>query len=303
MGYNYTFKDVLERSERVTWRVEDLIGGDKTLDFGRPFMPESLARVAPLDFLSDKEKRTLNQIRGHAYLRIFVIVEEFILPFVLDHTRAIVNGEDYSVRAFLEFAGEEAKHMHLFRRFAEVFDQGFGTKCEIIGPSEVIGKHILSHHPLSVALVILQTEWMTQRHFVDSVHDDGRLDPCFKDMLKHHWMEEMQHAQIDTLMVQTMADAMPAAEVEAAIDGYWAIGRFIDDGLKQQMLFDLAALETAIGRTLHPDERGPFMDVQQQANRWTFLGSGMSHPKFVEMMGMLNKDRQRELLDAVPMFS
>ncbi len=303
MGYNHTFKDLLERSERVAWRIEDLIGGEKSLDFTRAFMPESLARVAALDFLSESEKRLLNQIRGHAYLCIFGLVEEFILPFVLDHARSIVNGEDYRVRAYLEFAVEEAKHIHLFRRFAEAFDTGFGTKCDVIGPGEAIAKHILSHHPLSVALVILHIEWMTQRHFVDSVHDDGRIDPCFKDLLKHHWMEEMQHAQLDTLMVEAIASGMSGAEIEAAIDGYWKIGGFLDDGLKQQTLFDLAAWEAAARRTLNGQERQRFIDVQHQANRWTYLGSGMSHPKFVEMMGMLNKDKQRVLLDTVPMFS
>ena len=40
-----------------------------------------------------------------------------------------------------------------------------------------------------------------------------------------------------------------------------------------------------------------------QANRSTDLGSGLSHPKFVEMMDSLNKEKQRTLLDAVPMFS
>jgi hypothetical protein len=154
-----------------------------------------------------------------------------------------------------------------------------------------------------VALVILHIEWMTQRHFVDSVHDDGRLDPCFKDMLKHHWMEEMQHAQLDSLMVEAIAAGMSPAEIETAIDGYWAIGGFLDEGLKQQTLFDLAAFETAAGRTLNPEERRRFVDVQHQANRWTYLGSGMSHPKFVEAMGMLNMDRQRVLRDTVPMFS
>ena len=82
----------------MTWRIEDLIGGEKTLDFTRAFMPESLARVAALDFLSENEKRLLNQIRGHAYLGIFGLVEEFILPFVLDHARSIINGEDYRVQ-------------------------------------------------------------------------------------------------------------------------------------------------------------------------------------------------------------
>ena len=303
MSYHYTFKDVLERSERVTWRVEDLIGGEKRLDFARPFIPESLARVQGLDFLSGREKKVLNQIRGHAYLRIFGVVEKFILPFVLDHARTIINDDDYRIRAYLEFAGEEAKHIQLFHRFAEAFASGFGTPCDVIGPGAAIAKEVLSHHPLSVALVILQIEWMTQRHFVDSVHDDQSLDPCFKDMLKHHWMEEMQHAQLDGLMVEALASSMSRAEIDAAIEGYWAIGAFIDDGLKQQTEFDGAALEDAMGRTLSGEERRRFAEVQLQANRWTYLGSGMSHPKFIEAMGALSQDKKQKLLGAIPMFS
>ena len=30
---------------------------------------------------------TLNQIRGHEYLAMFGLVEEFILPYVVDHAR------------------------------------------------------------------------------------------------------------------------------------------------------------------------------------------------------------------------
>src|SRR5690606_34650653 len=112
-------KDALARSEQVGWRVEDIIGGDKRLDFTRPFMPESLARVRGLGFLSPAEQLTLNQIRGYGYLMTFGLVEEFILPFVLDHARPHLDGDDYEVRALLQFATEEAKHIHLFRRFAE----------------------------------------------------------------------------------------------------------------------------------------------------------------------------------------
>jgi len=303
MTYQFSFKDCLSRSESIAWRVEDLIGPDNTMDFSRPFMPESFARTAALGFLSEGEKRLLNQIRGHAYLRIFGLVEEFILPFVLDHTRADLDGGNDRTRAYLEFASEEAKHIQLFRRFAEEFRKGFGTPCDIIGPPDAVAKHILSHHPLSVALVILHIEWMTQRHFIDSVQDDGRLDPCFKSMLKHHWMEEMQHAQLDAMMVQSIAKTMTATEIEAAIDGYWAIGGFLDEGLKQQTAFDLTAFEASAKRTLSPEERKAFMAVQHQANRWTYLGSGMSHPKFVEAMGILSMKRQKDLLNAAPQFS
>src|SRR5215472_11423791 len=116
---NYTYKSSLAASEKINWRVEDIIGPDKPLDFTRPFMPESLARTSDLTFLTRGERLKLNQIRGNTYLGIFGVVEEFILPFVLDHARPLLDNDDYRTRAFLEFAGEEAKHIHLFKRFRD----------------------------------------------------------------------------------------------------------------------------------------------------------------------------------------
>jgi hypothetical protein len=304
MSYHYNFKGVLGRAEPITWRVEDLIGGDKTLDFSRPFMPESLARVEGMAFLSPAEKRTLNQIRGHAYLSIFGLVEEFILPFVLDHVRPAIDGgeDEYRTRAFLEFAGEEAKHIHLFRRFRQEFVKGFDVACKVIGPAEAVAKHVLSHQPLSVALTILHIEWMTQRHFQDSVHDDGTLDAQFKSLLKHHWMEEMQHAQLDTLMIEAIAANMSQAEIDAAVDGYLKIGGFLDDGLKQQTAFDLEAFEAAAKRTLTAAERDEFMKVQHQANRWTYLGTGMTHKNFLDTLGGLSPAKRAMIEGVAPNF-
>ena len=152
---NYNYQETLAASAKANWRIEDIIGGDKRLDFTKPFMPESLARVESLDFLSKEEKVLLNQIRGYGYLYTFGVVEEFILPFVLDHARPHLNEDDYRTRALLQFASEEAKHIHLFKKFAEEFKAGFVTYCETIGPPEEIGKAVLSHSPLGVALVIL----------------------------------------------------------------------------------------------------------------------------------------------------
>src|SRR4026209_55374 len=113
----YSYQETLQISEKSNWRVEDLIGGDKRLDFSRPFLPESLARLASLDFLTTEEKILLNQIRGYGYLYTFGLVEEFILPFVLNHALPQLNSDDYRTRALLRFAGEEAKHIHLFKQF------------------------------------------------------------------------------------------------------------------------------------------------------------------------------------------
>ena len=126
---------------------------------------------------------------------MFGLVEEFILPFVLDHARPRLAGDDYRTRALLQFASEEAKHIQLFKRFRAEFDAGFGHPCEVIGPPEAIATAVLAHSPLAVALLTLHIEWMVQRHYLECIKDDQELDPQFKSLLKHHWMEEAQHAK------------------------------------------------------------------------------------------------------------
>jgi hypothetical protein len=285
--HGFTYAATLAASQRINWQIDDIIGGDKVLDFSKPFMPESLARVRQLDFLDRDEQLALNHIRGHGYLYIFGLVEEFILPFVLDHARHMLDEDDSRTRALLQFAGEEAKHIQLFKRFRKEFERGFGTSCEVIGPPATIAKAVLAHHPLSVALVTLHIEWMVQRHYVDSVKDDQDLDPQFKSLLKHHWMEEVQHAKLDTLMVETIAASCTGEGITKALEGYGQIGAMIDGGLAQQVSFDLDAFMKATGCVLTGVDKAAFERVQRQAQRWTFLGSGMTHPNFLRTVNAI----------------
>jgi len=302
MKSRYGYKETLQSAEKIGWRVEDIIGGDKQLDFKRPFLPESLARVNSIDFLTSDEKLVLNQIRGYGYLYTFGLVEEFILPFILDHARPQLHGDDYRVRALLRFAGEEAKHIHLFKEFVTEFTKGFGTPCDTIGPPQEIATAVLSHHPLGVVLVILHIEWMTQRHYLDSVRDDQALDPQFKSLLRHHWMEEAQHAKLDTLMVDALSDACNPTEIENGINDYAAIGGLLDGGLRQQVEFDMQSFERATGRVLNGTERERFRAIQTQAVSWTYLGSGMTHPKFLETVGNLSPAARTKIEEMAPAF-
>jgi hypothetical protein len=301
-AHRFTYEAALAASERIRWRVEDIIGGDKRLDFTRPFLPENLARVEPLGVLRPVERLALNQIRGHGYLYMFGLVEEFILPFVLDHARPHLSGDDYRVRALLQFASEEAKHIQLFKRFRAEFEQGFGSPCAVIGPPQAVADFVLAHEPLAVALAILHIEWMTQAHYVESVKDDGHLDPQFKSLLKHHWMEEAQHAKLDTLMVEALAEGRTEADILAAVEGYLDIGGFLDRGLAQQVEFDRHALEVATGRTLSASEREEFVRVQHQANRWTFLGTGMTHPRVLATLEAMSPAARRRIEEVAPAF-
>ena len=302
MKSRYSFKDVLENAEKIGWRVEDIIGGEKRLDFTRPFLPESLARVDSMDFLSSVEKRLLNQIRGYGYLYTFGLVEEFILPFVLDHVRPHLNENDYRTRALLRFAGEEAKHIQLFKQFAQEFKQGFPTPCETIGPPEDIAKAVLSYHPLGIALVILHIEWMTQRHYLESVRDDHALDPQFKSLLRHHWMEEAQHAKLDTLMVELMSEVGGAEDIEKGLGDYTALGGMLNAAFREQAEFDMQSFQLAAERVLDRDEQDRFRSIQIQALCWTFLGSGMTHPNFLETVGDLNPAARVQIEEMAPAF-
>src|SRR5262245_50784364 len=291
---HYSYEKTLAAAQRVNWRIEDIIGDEKRLDFTKPFMPESLARVGTLNFLNADEKRILNQIRGNAYLCIFGLVEEFIVPFVLDQSWPRLNDDDYRVRALLQFASEEAKHIQLFKRFREEFESGFGHDCAVIGPPEAIAQAVLSHDPMAVALTTLHIEWMVQRHYVESIKDDQELDPLFKSLLRHHWLEEVQHAKLDTLMVEAMAKGRTEEEIMKGVDEYIEIGGFIDGGLKQQVEFDLDSFERATGRGLTDSEKDEFRRLQLQANRWTYLGTAMTHEKVLATLESLTpKARQR----------
>lgn len=298
----YDYRETIVASRRVNWAIEDIIGGEKKLDFSRRFMPESLARVEGLAFLNDDEKRILNQIRAHAYLCIFGLVEEFILPFVLDHVRPSLDQDDYRVRAFLQFASEEAKHIQLFKKFSEEFQASFGSECKVIGPPSEIAKAVLAHEPLSVALAILHIEWMTQRHYIESIRDDNDLDPQFKSLLKHHWLEEAQHAKLDTMMVESLSADMGPDKLRSAVDGYLDIGGFLDTGVRKQTLFDLEAFESATKRVLNTSEREEFIEKQHQANRWTYLGTGMTHPKFIETLDGLGRAERKRIEEISSVF-
>ena len=203
----------------------------------------------------------------------------------------------------MSFASEEAKHIQLFRRFRQEFENGFGSSCALIGPADAIGRAVLAHHPLAVSLAILHIEWMTQRHFLDSVNDDWTLDPQFKSLLRHHWMEEVRHAKLDTLMVEAIAATCSAKERDEAINGYLEIGGFLDAGLAQQVEFDVESFTRATGRQLSDDERASYRQIQQQAMRWTFIGSGMSHPNFLATVDQVRPGARERLEAIVPTFS
>ena len=279
MYHDYTYKAVLASSLRAQWELDDVLAPEQELDFSRDFMPESLCRSGAAPGLaSEDERRMLNHIAAYQYLCYFGSVEEFILPFLMDHARPMLREDDYRVRALLNFASEEAKHIHLCNRYREAFERGFPFQCQMLGPREVLAQRVLSHHPLAVGLIILMIEWMTQAHYVGSIRDDSDIDPLFKSLFKHHWMEEAQHAKLDTLIVDALAEQRPERELAQVTNEFFQIAGFLDKSLQIQARFNVESLERGLGRTI--DGRDALIVQQYRAARWTYLISGLTHDRF-----------------------
>ena len=302
MQHNYSYQSALAASERINWKIEDIIGGEKKLDFSKPLMPESLAQVKRLSFLSAEEQLVLNQIRGHEYLSMFGLVEEFILPYVVDHARPQLSGDDYRVRALLKFAGEEAKHIHLFKRFREEFNNDFGSKCDFIGPAEDVSRFVMGHSPLGVGITVLHIEWITLRHYIEGVQDHQGLDPQFKSLLKNHWLEESQHTKLDTLMVDEIVGNATAQEIDDAFKEYGEIGAFLDQGIQQQAEFNIENFIRATGRKLSKTERQQMSDAVLKGMRWTYLGTGMTHPNFLATVEEVKPEARTQIEQMAPAF-
>jgi hypothetical protein len=291
MPHQFDYRTTYQQSLQVNWQVGDIIGGEKTLDFGKPFLPDVWVDAGSLDFLSAEERLLVNHIRSHSYLYLFGFVEEYIVPFVTDHVRdRIHKAAPEELRSLLHFAEEEVKHIELFQRFSAEFRVGAGYTCDVIGSPAAVAAAILSKSPMGVALSILHIEWMTLLHYVASVRDDVAIDPQFSSLLRHHWLEEAQHAKLDTLIVETIARQLSEQEIQQGIDDYLAIGGMLDEGLAAQMEMDLVSFTRATGRQLSASEAERYRAVQRQSYRKTFLTSGMRHSKFENILAAISPE-------------
>ncbi len=288
LTHNYTYQECLDISKRVSWLEDDVLA-DKNFDFSKRFLPNRLTGVDEIGCLNDHEKLLLNQIMGNAYCHIFAFVEEFIIPTVTEEAMRDVYGDEVRARSLLRFAEEEFKHQELFRRSVVLFGQGFGTECELIPGREEVAEVVRSKSKLAVMVLTAIIEWFTQLHYVEHVQDSSDLDGLMRDLLRFHWMEEAQHAKMDTLLIGEVAEEMTLAEREAAIDEVLELGGAIDGLLAQQIGMNIAALEKAAGHTFTDAEKEEITANTQRACRWTFLVSGLQHPNIVRAVSELTE--------------
>ncbi|MCB9752314.1 MAG: hypothetical protein H6713_20360 [Myxococcales bacterium] len=275
----YSFASIIQDAEKARWRIEDVISCIHDIDFSRDFLPDALAKADALEFLDPVARQRVNHIRAHSYVQLFALVERFILPFAMTQAGAALHESAEELLALMQFGEEEAKHIALFERFAQAFEFGFGTPCEFIGPAAEIVGSVMTEDPLGVALATLHIEWMTQQHYLHSVRGDPDIDPRYKSLLRHHWIEEAQHARLDVLLIERLAGRESAHGCRRATDAYIRIFDQLAALLDQQVELDLDAFTRAHG-SLTDAERDRWRAVQRPAYRDAFVLAGVNHPRF-----------------------
>jgi hypothetical protein len=289
LTHEYSYAASLESSVAHAWTVEDCYQG-RDFDFSKPFLPDRIAGVREIACLDDREKLHLNQIRANAYCHLFAFVEEFIIPLVLENATRDVYGDETRLWSLLRFAEEEVKHQEMMRRAGAQFERGFGVHCDLVVGREAIAEAVLNTSPLAALLLTSLIEWFVQLHYVAHVRDEQQLDSLFRDILRFHWIDESRHARLDSLLIDEVARELPDDARELAVDELLALCGAVDGLLAQQLELDIDALERSIGRTLTADDKNEIREAQLRAYRWTFLVSGLDHPKFVEIVSGLTTD-------------
>jgi hypothetical protein len=258
------------------------------LDYSRPFLPSPFSGESRTSVLNKAEGLKLNHITGNSYMNLFAFVEEYIIAQVVGHAHAELFGDHDAIRALLRFSEEELKHRKLFVAYCEAFARDFGSPCRVLEHAATVANVILQNSAAAVLLTTLHLELMTQQHYVDCIKGDKGLDPLFSNLLKHHWLEEAQHAKLDILELSKLAHGMSADQIEAAFDQYLGIVTAFDGLLAQQVELDTESLQIAIGRQLSAQEQAEIGRVQKRSYRRDFIVTGMTNPAFVSTAEQLS---------------
>lgn len=283
------YAECVRISERIAWTVDDVLPVERTLDFGLPFLPESLVHIA-IAPLPHAHRLTLNHIRAHSYVNLFVFVEEYIVATAMRHAQAEQFGSPTALRALLRFADEELKHQQLFRRFQNLFRRDFGHDCDVIDNAAEVAGYIMTKPALAVMLVTLHLELITQQHFVDAIKvAPGEIDPSFRSLFEHHWLEESQHARIDSLEIAKLAAMRSESDLTFSFEQYTEILANLDQLLARQAAMDLDTLERITGATL--THRTTLQAQQHASYRQNFLHDGFENAQFIRTVSKLLGDK------------
>lgn len=296
MNSNYSYGDCLKNSYRVNWRIGEVIGG-RHFDTGRRWLPSRLSGAARIGCLTPDEKLVLNHVEMGAYAHLFGYVEEFIAPRMVRLAQDFALDDREAFDALTNFAAEEVKHMTLFREVRAAVDDAVGTPLALLPGARDVARVVLGKNTGAMLLLTAAIEWFTQLHYLTCFKDDDSLDPFTGHIFKSHWLEESQHARLDHLETLRAFRGMTEGEKDQAIDDLITLVGAVDGLLQTQAQLDVENLQLVLDRTLAKGDQQEILAAVIAAKRYTFIESGVTHPNFQELFGLVTTPGQQRKVE------
>jgi hypothetical protein len=288
----YSYARCLTNSHKINWRIEEVLG-DRRFDPARRWLPLRLSGASFTKSLDEDARRKLTHVEMASYAHLFGYVEEFIAPKVTELSRDFEVDQREVFDALANFAAEEVKHMHLFRRLRDRVNGQLGFETQLLGDQATTARYVLSKSTGAVLLLTAAIEWFTQLHYTEAFAEDGGLDPFTKEVFRAHWLEESQHAQMDHLETLRAFSKLDGDARDRAIDDLIELVGAVDGLLQKQSGYDVENFERYLGRKLDPNVQEEVLDAVLRAKRWTFIESGVTHPRFQELFAEVTTPAQQ----------
>jgi hypothetical protein len=179
-------------------------------------------------------------------------------------------------------------------------DGALGFSLALLPGAPGVARAVLSKHTGAVLLLTAAIEWLTQLHYLSCFDGDEALDPFTKHIFKSHWLEESQHARMDHLETLRLFRSLDAAERDRVFDDLVELVTMLDGLLQTQAQLDVENLQACLWRRLTSAEQQEIRAGVLAAKRYAFIESGLTHPNFRELFGLVaTADQQRRVLHAV----
>jgi hypothetical protein len=294
----YSYARCLQNSYKVNWKIDELLG-DRQFDISKRWLPGALTGVPHVTCLDDEEKHKLTQIEMASYAHLFGYVEEFVAPKVTELAQDFAIERREAFDALTNFAAEEIKHMTMFRRLRDRVNETLGVDARLLGDQIGTARYVLSKSTGAVLLLTAFIEWASQLHFTAAFARDENCEAFTKDVFRAHWKEESQHAQMDHLETVRCFESLDANERDGAVDELIELVGAVDGLLQKQTGFDVENLSDYLGRSFAPAEEDDLYAGILRAKRWTFIGSGVTHPRFQELLDEVTTPAQQKRIGMV----
>jgi hypothetical protein len=279
-------------------------GGDYTreairsrVDFAEKFLPDRVAQVCRLRFLSLAQRRLLNQIQGRTYINMVSLLEQSLgvalLDLEPDHWL-----RNQTARAAVRFGDEQVSHRELFAKIERLLAEGMPTGYRFLPRVDKVAARMRGKSTWAALALICHIEACAQAHCRRAAPSE-HLAGLYGDLLLLRWKQESQHAIVDELRWIAEDAKLSDRARERALDDFVALVTLLHEALAIQADADARYFADICGSWLAPSELAEVGDAVCGAYRWQYIVSGIDEQRFAAVLRTMISENQGERIQGV----